>query len=256
MPKPPKKIDTSRLGAHRICVDCVAPRFGDNYKPGYLGFTHSDKRLVSAGIAHFTRWSRMSDIHVSHVLVVTGENEAVEAVTDKGVIKIPLTKYFEDSHTQIFFRKPKKLNPDLGARIASTALAQVGARYDHLLLAAQVLEGSFLRRWIYSAFREAPDHFVGRLLNRDDRWICSELAAYCLDAQPEYADKGVLAKPHYSTDPQELFEDQELFAAWKQEPPAKKPKRAKVAAVAELAEVGAQPVPQPPPSEPKQFQSP
>ncbi len=225
MPKLPKRIDTSRLGAHRICVDCVPPIFGDNYKPGYIGFTHSDKSVISAGIAHFTRWSRLSDIHVSHVLVVTGENEAVEAVADKGVIKIPLTKYFDDPHSRIFFRKPKKLPAELGARIAGTALAQVGSRYDHLLLAAQVLEGSFLRRWIYSAFRDSPDHFVGRLLNRDDRWICSELAAYCLDAQPEYSDKGVLAKPHYAIDPQELFEDQEIFAAWKQEFPSKKSKR-------------------------------
>ena len=93
-------------------------------------------------------------------------------------------------------------------------------RYDHLLLAAQLLEGSFLRRWIHSAFRENPDRFVGRLLNRDDRWICSELAAYCLDCQPEYADKGVLALPHYAIDPQELFEDQEIFAAWHNEPAA------------------------------------
>jgi hypothetical protein len=96
-----------------------------------------------------------------------------------------------------------------------------------LLLAAQVLEGSFLRRWIYSAFRETPDHFVGRLLNRDDRWICSELAAYCLDAQPEYADRGVLAKPHHAIDPQELFEDPEIFSSWKQEVLSRKPKRTK-----------------------------
>ncbi len=241
MPKPPKRIDTSRVGAHLIGVDCIPPSFGDNYKPGYIGFTHSDKSLVSQGIAHFSRWSRLSDIHVSHVLIVTGENEAVEAVADKGVVKIPLSKYFEDPHTRIFFRKPKKLTNDLAARIAGTALTQVGARYDHLLLAAQVLEGSFLRRWIYSAFREAPDHFVGRLLNRDDRWICSELASYCLDAQPEYADKGILAKPHHAIDPQEFFEDQELFAAWKQEPPSKKPKRSKGAAeAARIAEGSAQ----------------
>jgi len=44
------------------------------------------------------------------------------------------------------------------------------------------------------------------------------LAAYCLDCQPEYADKGVLARPHYAIDPQELFEDMEIFAAWKQDP--------------------------------------
>jgi hypothetical protein len=110
-----------------------------------------------------------------------------------------------------------KLGTTQASRIAETALAQDGTRYDHLLRAAQILEGSFLRRWIHSAFRESPDRLVGRLLNRDPRWICSELAAYCLDCQPEYADKGILAQPDYAIDPQELFEDGEIFAAWRNE---------------------------------------
>jgi hypothetical protein len=222
MPKLPKRLDLSKVPASRVCVECLPPTFGDNYKTGYIGFTHSSKSPVAAGISYFTRWSRLSDIHVSHVMVVTGENECVEALADKGVVKSPLQKYFDDPGTRIFFRKPRKLTAEIGARLAETALAQVGTKYDHLLLAAQLLEGSFLRRWIYSAFRESPDHFVGRLLNRQDRWICSELAAYCLDAQPEYADKGVLAKPHYAIDPQELFEDADLFAAWKSEPPQRR----------------------------------
>jgi len=217
MPRP-RRLDTSRLAHSRLQAESLVPTYGDNYKAGYIGFTHSGSNLVARGITWFTRWSRLSDLHVSHVLVVTGENECVEAVMDKGVVKSPLDKYFNDPRTQIFFRKPRKCSATVGTRIAETALAQVGTRYDHLLLAAQMLEGSFLRRWIHSAFRESPDRFVGRLLNRDERWICSELAAYCLDCQPEYADKGVLAQPHYAIDPQELFEDQEIFASWHQEP--------------------------------------
>lgn len=225
MARLPKRLDLSNLRSSRVKVECVAPRFGDNYRVGYIGFTHSSRDPVAKGIAHFTRWSRLSDIHVSHALVVTGEGECVEALIDKGVVKSPLSKYFDCSRTEIFFRKPRKLGSALGARIAEAALAQVGTRYDHLLLAAQMLEGSFLRRWILSAFRESPDHFVGKLMNREDRWICSELAAYCLDCQPEYADKGVLARPHYAIDPQELFEDHEIFAAWKQDPKAPHPKK-------------------------------
>jgi len=213
-----RRIDTARLAVPRLQVQSLPPSYGENYKAGYIGFTHSDASVVSRGIAWFTRWSRLSDLHVSHTLVVTGDNTCVEAVLDKGVVQAPLDKYFNDPKTQIFFRKPRKCSNAIGERIAETALAQVGTRYDHLLLAAQMLEGSFLRRWIHSTFRESPDRLVGSLLNRDARWICSELAAYSLDCQPEYADKGILAQPNYAIDPQELFEDEEIFAAWRNEP--------------------------------------
>lgn len=213
-----KRLDTSRLFRPRLCVQSLAPAFGDNYKPGYIGFTHTGSSLLSTGIAYFTRWSRLSDIRVSHVLVVTGNNECVEALGGKGVVKSPLNKYFDDPKTHVFFRRPRKCTAAVGQRIAEAALAQVGTKYDNLLIAAQMLEGSFLRRWMMSHFHDTPDHFVGRLLNRDSRWICSELAAYCLDCQLEYADKGVLAKPNYAIDPQELFEDQEIFANWHPEP--------------------------------------
>jgi len=213
-----KRLDTSRLSRPRLCVQSLEPAYGDNYKAGYIGFTHAGSSLLSRGIAHFTRWSRLSDIHVSHVLVVTGENECVEAVGGKAVVKSPLDRYFNDTKTQIFFRKPRKCTQALGQRIAETAISQVGTKYETLLTAAQMIEGSFLRRWMLSHFRESPDHFVGHLLNRDSRWICGELAAYCLDCQPEYADRGILAKPHHAIDPQELFEDGEIFANWRTEP--------------------------------------
>jgi len=204
-----KRLDTSRLSHPRLCVQSLEPAYGDNYKAGYIGFTHAGSSLLSHGIAHFTRWSRLSDIHVSHVLVVTGENECVEAVGGKGVVKSPLDRYF---------RKPRKCTQALGQRIAETAISQVGTKYETLLTAAQMIEGSFLRRWVMSHFRESPDHFVGHLLNRDIRWISGELPAYCLDCQPEYADRGILAKPHHALAPQELFEDGEIFANWRIEP--------------------------------------
>jgi len=213
-----KRLDTSRLSRPRLCVQSVAPAFGENYKPGYIGFTHTGSSQLSRGIAHFSNWSRLGDIHVAHTLVVTGENTCVEVLSGKGVVQSPLAGYFDDPKTQIFFRKPRKCTPALGQRIAETALAQIGTKYDTLLVAAQMLEGSFLRRWLMSHFRECPDHFVGRLLNRDSRWICGELAAYCLDCQPEYADRGLLAKPGHALDLQEFFEDQEIFANWRTEP--------------------------------------
>ena len=166
-----KRLDTNRLARPRLCVQSMEPAYGDNYKPGFLGFTQTGSSMLSVGIAHFTRWSRLSDIHISHVLVVTGENECVEAVAGKGIVKSTLDRYFADPKTQIFFRKPRKCTQGLGQRIAETALSQAGTKYDTLVTVAQMLDGSFLRRWMISHFRESPDHFVGHLLNRDNRWI-------------------------------------------------------------------------------------
>ncbi|GAB4169980.1 MAG: hypothetical protein Fur0032_08720 [Terrimicrobiaceae bacterium] len=198
-----------------VCCEHIQPRYGDNYKQGYIGFTHRAGDPVAEGITYFTRWSRMSDIRVSHAFIVAGPNEAVEAIPSRGVVVTPLEKYFADRRTEVFFRKPRKLTSSLGHRIAEYAKEQVGTKYDHLLIAAHLLEGSFLRRWIQSAFRQSADDLLGRMLDRNERWICSELAAYCLDSQPEYADRGILARPHHAIDPQELFEDLEIFAAWK-----------------------------------------
>jgi hypothetical protein len=82
------------------------------------------------------------------------------------------------------------------------------------LIAGQ-LEGNLvltnlLRRLNGRGFEEA----VCRLKDHPDRWICSELAAHCLDQQPEYHDKGILNRSDATIDPQELFEDDELFTPW------------------------------------------
>ena len=153
-----KRLDPNSLARPRLCVQSLEPAYGDNYKPGFLGFTQTGSSMLSVGIAHFTRWSRLSDIHISHVLVVTGENECVEAVGGKGIVKSTLDRYFADPKTQIFFRKPRKCTQSLGQRIAETALSQAGTKYETLLTVAQMLEGTFLRRWIM--------HHRGRLQGR------------------------------------------------------------------------------------------
>jgi len=213
-----KRLDASRLARPRLCVQSLEPAFGENYKPGFIGFTHTGSSQQSVGITLLTRWSRLSDIHVSHVLVVTGDNEGVEIAAGKAVTKTSLDRYFQDPATQLFFRKPRKCTPALGQRIAETALSQVGTKFDALLTAAQMLEGSFLRRWMLSHFQGCPDHFATRLRNREPRWLAAELAAYCLDCQGEYADRGLLAQARMPIDPQSLFEDGEIFASWQSEP--------------------------------------
>ncbi|MDD5482908.1 MAG: hypothetical protein PHP98_04575 [Kiritimatiellae bacterium] len=192
----------------------LTPLYGVNYKIGYIGFTFDDSSIVSHGIAYFTRWTRMSDIKVSHVLVVAGKNICIEAQMGQGVVKQPLIKYFNSRTTQIFFRKPRRYTQKIGRRIVRAAARQVGAQYDKLLIAAQAMQGCFLGRWSKAVFGDKPHKFIGRLLNEEDKWICSELAAYALDSQAEYRDKGVLKKPDFTIAPQELFEDDVIFCKW------------------------------------------
>lgn len=193
----------------------VQPVYGKNYNAGYIGFTYYKTNFICNGIAYFTRWSRMSDIKVAHALVVTGENECVEATFTKGVVKSDLAHYFNDPTCQIFFKKPIGLTQATADNMAKIAKQEVGTKYDTQLIAAQALQGSHVGKLINSIFGGIPDRIVSKLLNNDNSWICSELAAYCLDEQPEYKNKGILSKPNETIDPQELFEDQTIFKAWK-----------------------------------------
>jgi hypothetical protein len=63
--------------------------------------------------------------------------------------------------------------------------------------------------------KEELEQNISKLLNNKERWICSELVAYCLD-QPPYEDKGILKDPWDTISPQELFEDPlgALFEPW------------------------------------------
>ena len=196
------------------------PQYGVNYNAGYVGFTYTTSNLVSRGIAYFTRWTKMHQISVSHALLVTGENQCIEAHAQGGVKRTNLDTYFEDEHCQIFFRKPLNLSPEIAARLVSTAEEHLGCGYDFNLIAAQLeansLTGRLFRRLLGKSFEER----VCQLKDHPERWICSELVAHCLDSQPEYLDTGVLANNDCTIDPQELFEDDLIFTAWHHTNPA------------------------------------
>lgn len=193
----------------------IAPEFHKTHDIGYIGFTYYRESFVSKGIAYFTRWSKMSDITVSHVLVVTSENQCIEALAEKNRVSVsPLTKYFDDPKCSIFFRKPRGWADEIGNRISAKALAQKGCKYDYNLIAADLAKGSFLGRLIDGCFKGSKEDILSKLLNNDKRWICSELAAYALDEQPEYRDKGILNKESDTITPQELFEDGTIFEPW------------------------------------------
>ncbi|MEI6209759.1 MAG: hypothetical protein WCP20_23485 [Desulfuromonadales bacterium] len=132
----------------------VAPEFNKNYTIGSIGFSYNVTSPVSKGIAWFTRWDRMSDIKVSHALVVTGANECVEASASKNRVGCAsLDEYFNDEHCLIFFRKPVHLTSEIAQKIVQTAKEQVGKRYDYSLIAAQAVTGSFIGHLINDIFK-------------------------------------------------------------------------------------------------------
>ncbi len=197
-------------------IQIIAPQFGVNYDTGYIGFTYTGG-FVAAGVAYFERWNRLSDIKVTHALIVSGENECIEAHIDEGVARVSLAKYFDDPQCRIFFRKPRGWNPGLGQRIAAAAGAKVGDKYNTGLVVADAAADTVAGHWMNKLFHEWPHRLFNRWLARPNEFICSELAGYVLAQQPEFAGLGVLAKPLDTIDPQELFEDSNLFEDWARE---------------------------------------
>ena len=193
----------------------LTPEYGSNYGKGYIGFTFSDSNFVSQGIAYFTRWARMSQIRVSHALIVTDENECIEAHMNGGVQKSKLSNYFDDDHCQIFFRKPIDLAPSVADTIVRSAESQLGCTYDNALIAGHALPNTFIGRVIEKRFAGKFESLLCKFLNHDNQWICSELASYCLDEQQVYRDTGILKANVETISPQELFEDPFIFEAWK-----------------------------------------
>jgi len=197
----------------------VKPQYGVNYKDGFIGFIYNDSSFISLGISWFTNWERgqnpdVPNIPISHTLIVTGPNECVEANFPK-IKRSLLTDYFNDPHNHIFFRKPVGLNDDISKRIIDTAYSKIGKLYDWTLLIGHTISNSFIGIILDVLTKGKSKEFFTNLFNKKNRMICSELAAYCLNEQPEYKGKGTLLKKLSSIDPQQFFQDKVIFTPWK-----------------------------------------
>lgn len=194
----------------------IVPVYGQNYKPGYIGFTNKDSSVVSIGIAYFSGWNLMSDIHATHTLIVLDKDTCIEAnLETNSVNKSSLQNYFANPECQIFFRKPVDFTEKIGDAIAKTALAEVGKQYDFGAILTQALSGSLAGRILDRVFRGKFEDKIAEVLNDSEKWVCSELVAYVLDEQPIYRNKGILDRPNSAISPQELFEDNQIFKPWK-----------------------------------------
>ena len=167
-------------------------------------------------IAYFTRWARRSNIRVTHAFIVTGENNCIEARADKDrVQESKLEDYLKKPNCHIFFREPKNLTDEIANRIVQEAKLKVGHKYDHTLIRAHAYAGTLLGNFFDRVLQGKVKAWLAERFNKPNKWICSELAAYVLDKQPEYKDKGILKRRNATISPQELFEDREIFKPWK-----------------------------------------
>lgn len=188
------------------------PVYGKNFGRGWIGFNH-DTGWMSQGIAYFTRPSRQSDIIVTHAFIVRDEHTSIEAAYGKGVVTSNLDEmYFDEPERAVVFRKPRGLTEELADRIVGSAEGQLGADFDHYVLANHVAQDNFVGWLLNWALMGQPKDYVDRMIASDQRWICSQLAAYALQQQPEYAESEVLSRNSLGAlDPQTLFESEELF---------------------------------------------
>lgn len=207
-------------------IKTVKPDFGGNYDLGYIGFTSRTDDLVAAGIAWFERWddrasSPYPKITVEHALVVSGENECIEAHAVTGVSRSDLTKYFRDKHCHIFFRKPVGWSLRRGEGIVAAAKDHLGESYGYGLIVADLLANTYFGRWLNRWTRNVPNRIVSKFCDAAGTEVCSELAAKALQAQPWLRERGCLRQPARTVTPQALFEDRRVFYDWKNIPAVK-----------------------------------
>ncbi len=205
-------------------LTAISPRYGENYNKGYIGFTYHNDNVIAEGITYFTKWDCMSDIYATHALIVTGENSCIEADANQNCVRVgTLDHYFAEPHCQIFFRKPKDWTAEIADRIVRVAELEVGKQYDFKAISTQALSGTLLGHLFDRLIQGRFEDWLAQQLDDPNKWICSELAAYALDQQPEYHDKGVLKCRNSAISPQELFEDKgnQIFESWKDGLPGK-----------------------------------
>lgn len=204
------------------------PEYGKNYSKGYIGFSFS-RHIVSELIKYFNSHQRIGDIPVSHAFVVEDENSCIEALIKEGVTRSPLSGYFNDKNTVTFFRKPLdiehllptpieedqnvKTNADA---IVHEARKHMGNKYSLNTILKHAQDGSHFKNWVAKRIGEKKDLDPSWSDTVDDKWICSELAAYCLQSVPRYANQGVLQNSAEMITPQLLFQDKVILSAWDQ----------------------------------------
>lgn len=201
-----------------MIIQSVKPVWGQNMDDGWAGFQYVDDSFVSQGIAWFERWDRWPiGIPVSHIFCVTGPNSCIEALA-KGVVTSTLQERFADPHTHVFFRKPRPYSASIGSRISSAMSLHLGEKYGFGTIIADALANTVGGRLLNKLTHGLPNRIVQNVLGSKNRPVCSVTYALALNSLPEFKDRGILGRSNtggiLSINPQQLFEDEELFEPW------------------------------------------
>lgn len=188
-------------------------KYGVDYQKGDIGFTFDKKSWISSGIAHFTRWQRKSNIKIDHALIIIDDSTCIEAISDTGVAVKKLKDYFNNQNTVIFFKRLKGINKKIADEIVKNAKAEVGKKYAKILLLVGIIRGSYIGHWIDKITHNKFFDKQFQLINRGRSFLCSELVAHCLQKAKlwPYHNEGILKRPAAAINPQELFEDENIF---------------------------------------------
>lgn len=188
------------------------PTWQKHYGKGWIGFNHDDSNPFSRGISWASGWDRKNPLVVSHAFIVTGEDECVEAATGKGVVVSSIQKqYFAKPERRVVFRKPVDLTEEIADAIAEAAHQQVGAEFNYNAVANLAANNSFSGWLLNQAFDGNVRNLTARLSDNAEGFLCSELAAWCLQKHDRYQGRGVLKNHHSAISPQLLFDDDEIF---------------------------------------------
>lgn len=164
-----------------------------------------------------TQYCCYTGIKISHALIVIDENTCVEAdANERKVIKSPLSKYFNNQNKIISFRKPRDLSDEIANVISETAISKIGCPYEFKQIVSHINHSlPFIHQFNKLSHNFVVD-IISRVIDNPDKFICSELAAFCLKSAKDwkYHDKGILSRLTCRVNPQELFEDRVIFKDW------------------------------------------
>lgn len=194
-----------------MTITKLPAEFGVSYFTGSTGFLAGDS-FVSPEIEYFTRRQQDGNPPVSHAFTIVGDNTTVEAFGD-GVRPGTLSTYLQDLGNRLYVRQPLDWTPELGARIAVAASAQLGQKYNKAEIAAMLLANDEAGHLLDEATKGHFSRWIEGLADDPHKEICSRNAALAMkNCGPEFIGKGCLAGPIFVITPQLLFGDDSLYS--------------------------------------------
>ena len=189
-----------------VHINHIAPRFGQAYDVGWIGFTRTYGVLGDA-IAYGARFEMLENFpEVNHAFVCVGNGDCVQAHIDNGVQRGLIADYLQDPRSRVYFRCPLGWTPELGASVAANARSRIGDRYARDLILETAVADTWLGRLVNKWLRDFPHRVLSRLAS-GKKVDCSMLAAWCLQIQPSLRNARLFTEtPLAAIDPQLLFE--------------------------------------------------